>query len=275
MWATNLKVIGIVLGTLALYTFICNKIPQLQSDVPQKMALGPTATPDQLVAAGDKIFNGIGGCTACHGLGTRAPNLLTDEKGTGLIGQRCGKREPGKTCKEYLYERLDQPAKVLLPGYEPMMPVITKLLPPDQVWAVVAFLESQGGTVDVTPGDLEASEKAAGGSGGRGGGGEGGGGASAGGSALANGSADPKAVIQAAGCTGCHTIDGAGGAMAPDLSHVGSRRDAASIRKKILDPSSSLAKGYESFAGVMPKDFGTKMNAAQLEAVVQFLAGHK
>jgi hypothetical protein len=70
-------------------------------------------------------------------------------------------------------------------------------------------------------------------------------------------------------------LDGEGGPIAPDLSHVGARRDAASIRKKILDPASSIAKGFESFAGVMPKDFGTQMNAAQLEALVAFLAARK
>ena len=30
MWATNAKILGIVLGTLALYTLIANKIPQVQ-----------------------------------------------------------------------------------------------------------------------------------------------------------------------------------------------------------------------------------------------------
>ena len=265
MWVTNLKIFGVVIGTLLVYTVICNKIPQLESSVPEKLALGANATPDQLVAAGEKIYNGIGNCTSCHGLGVRAPNLLTDEKGLGLIGQRCGKREPGKTCKEYLYERLDQPSKVLLPGYSPIMPKITAQLPANQVWTLVAFLESQGGTVDVTGADIEASEKAGGTSGG----------AAPANAAFANGSTEPKAVIAAAGCTTCHTIDGAGGAMAPDLSHVGSRRDATSIRRKVLDPSASIAKGYEAFAGVMPKDFGTKMNAAQLESLVQYLAGHK
>src|SRR3989449_1049406 len=109
MWATNLKVVGVVLGTLALYTLIANEIPQVQSEVPQTLTLGANVTPEQLVAAGEKVFNGIGGCPTCHGLGTRAPNLLTDEKGQGPIGARCGKREPGKSCKQYLYESLDQP----------------------------------------------------------------------------------------------------------------------------------------------------------------------
>ncbi len=105
MWATNAKIVGIVLGTLALYTLIANKIPQVQSEVPQTLTLGANVTPEQLVAAGEKVFNGIGGCPTCHGLGTRAPNLLTDEKGQGPIGARCGKREPGKSCKQYLYGR--------------------------------------------------------------------------------------------------------------------------------------------------------------------------
>jgi len=269
MWATNLKIVGIVLGTLALYTLIANKIPQVQSEVPQTLTLGANVTPEQLVAAGEKVFNGIGGCTTCHGLGTRAPNLLTDEKGTGPIGARCGKREAGKDCKQYLYESLDQPTAYIVAGYQPIMPVMTKQLSPQQIWAVIAFLESQGGTVDVTASDIPAtsststtSTTAGGGSGGGSGG-------------FAGGSTDPKAIIAAAGCIACHKLDGQGQTIAPDLTHVGSRRDAESIRKKILDPMSSIAKGYEKLAGIMPKTFGTMMNAAQLEALAQFLAAHK
>src|SRR5947207_11148390 len=154
MWATNLKVVGIVLGTLALYTLIANKIPQVQSEVPQALSLGANVTSEQLVAAGERVFNGIGGCPTCHGLGTRAPNLLTDEKGTGPIGVRCAKREPDKSCKQYLYESLDNPTAYVVSGYQPIMPVMTKQLSPEQVWSVIAFLEAQGGTVDVTGEDI-------------------------------------------------------------------------------------------------------------------------
>jgi len=264
MWATNAKIVGIVLGTLALYTLIANKIPQVQSEVPQTLTLGANVTPEQLVAAGEKVFNGIGGCTTCHGLGTRAPNLLTDEKGQGPVGARCGKREPGKSCKQYLYESLDQPGAYVVEGYQPIMPVMTKQLSPEQVWAVIAFLESQGGTVDVTATDIPAASAAPAAST-----------APSGSAAFAGGSTDPKAIIQAAGCLVCHKLDGQGQVIAPDLTHVGSRRDAESIRKKILDPASSVAKGYEKLAGIMPKSFGTMMNAAQLEALVQYLAAHK
>ena len=265
MWVTNLKVVGVVLGTLALYTLIANEIPQVQSEVPQTLTLGANVTPEQLVAAGEKVFNGIGGCATCHGLGTRAPNLLTDEKGTGPIGVRCGKREPGKSCKDYLFESLDNPTAYVAPGYQPIMPVMTKQLSPEQVWAVIAFLEAQGGTVDVTGEDIAKAKPLP----------PGANPGSAGGGSFAAGSTDPKAIIQAAGCLVCHKLDGQGQVIAPDLSHVGSRRTAESIRKKILDPASSIAKGYEKLAGIMPKTFGTMLNAAQLEALVQYLAAHK
>ena len=267
MWATNLKVVAIVLGTLALYTLIANKIPQVQSEVPQTLTLGANVTPEQLVAAGEKVFNGIGGCTTCHGLGTRAPNLLTDEKGTGPIGARCGKRESGKSCKQYLYESLDNPTAYIVTGYQPIMPVMTRQLSPAQVWSVIAFLESQGGTVDVSASDIPATSPSTTST-------TAGGGSSGGSGGFAGGSVDPKAIIATAGCLACHKLDGQGQVIAPDLTHVGSRRDAESIRKKILDPASSIAKGYEKLAGIMPKTFGTMMSAAQLEALAQYLAAH-
>jgi mono/diheme cytochrome c family protein len=267
MWVTNAKILGVVLGTLAFYTLIANKIPQVQSEVPQALTLGANVTPEQLVAAGEKVYTGIGGCTTCHGLGERAPNLVTDEKGQGPIGARCGKREPGKTCKQYLYESLDQPGAYVVQGYQPIMPPITKQLSPQQAWAVIAYLESQGGTVDVSASDIPATSTTSTASTG--------GGSAGGGAAFAGGSTDPKVIVQAAGCLACHKLDGQGQVIAPDLTHVGGRRDAQAIRKKILDPASSVTKGYEQLAGIMPKAFGTMMNAAQLEALVQYLAAQK
>src|SRR5512134_2111786 len=219
MWGTNLRIIGVVLGTLALYTAIANSIPQVQSEVPRALSLGADVTPEQLVAAGQEVYQGGGGCTACHGLGTRAPNLLTDERGTGTIGARCGQREAGKSCKQYLYEALAEPGSFIVSGYEPIMPVMTRQLSPQQVWALVAYLEAQGGTVDVTAADIPAESAAPA--------------AAPGGASFAGGSTDPQALIQAGGCLGCHALDGQGGTVAPDLSRVGARRSAESLRGKI------------------------------------------
>jgi len=265
MWAINLRIIGVVLGTLALYTLIANKIPQVQSEVPHALTLGANVTPEQLTNAGDQLYHGAGGCTACHGLGTRAPNLLTDEKGQGPIGARCVKREAGKDCKAYIYESLTSPKAYVVQGYEPIMPEMGRILSPQQIWALVAFLESQGGTVDVQASDIPAATPAVGG-------GSGGSGGSGG---IAGGSTDPMTMIRGAGCTGCHKISGEGGAIGPDLTHVGSRLSANLIRESILQPDAKTAKGYEKFKGVMPKTFGHQFTGEQLEALVQFLAAHK
>jgi len=265
MWATNLRIIGIVLGTLALYTLIANKIPQVQSEVPHALTLGANVTPEQLVAAGDQLYHGAGGCTACHGLGTRAPNLLTDEKGLGPIGARCGKREAGKGCKAYLYESLTSPRAYVVSGYEPIMPEMGRILSPQQLWALVAFLESNSGTVDVSASDIPAASAAPPAAAGGGSGAPG----------IANGSTDPMAIIRGAGCTGCHKVGTEGGAIGPNLTHVGSRLSAALIRECILKPDTRVAKGYEKFVGVMPKMFGNQLTGAQLEALVQFLSSQK
>jgi mono/diheme cytochrome c family protein len=264
MWKTNLKVLLLALIVVGFYTTVAHVIPQLQSEVPEALALGAGTTPEALVAAGEKIFNGAGGCTACHGLGTRAPNLLTDYKGQGAIGARCGTRKPGMGCKAYLYESLTQPQAYIVPGFDPIMPDMRKQLSEDQIWAAVAFLESQGGEVDVTADDIAktAPAKSATPAG-----------APAG--PVMTATLDPVQLYNEKGCVGCHQLDGKGGTIGPSWDHVGSRRSAASIRKKILDPKSDTTKGYEKFAGMMPPTFGQMLTAAQLEALVTFLAKKK
>jgi len=264
MWANNLRIFGVVLGTLALYTLIANKIPQVQSEVPRALSLGANVTPEQLVSAGEQLYNGAGGCTACHGLGTRAPNLLTDEKGQGAIGARCPKREAGKDCKAYLYESLTSPGTFVVTGYEPIMPDVSRTLSPQQIWALVAFLESLGGTVDVTASDIPAATAATSPAAGTGGA-----------ARIANGSTDPMAIIRAAGCIACHKVGSEGGAIGPDFTRTGARLSAAQIREGILAPDARIAKGYEKFKGIMPKTFGDQLTAAQLESLVQFLASQK
>ena len=271
MWATNLKVLGVVLGTLALYTLIANKIPQVQSEVPRALTLGADVTPEQLVQAGEQVFTGIGGCTTCHGLGTRAPNLLTDEKGQGPIGARCGKREAGKDCKRYLHEALVQPGAFVVRGYEPIMPDLSRTLSPQQIWALVAYLESQGGSVDVSASDIPAAAKPTPGAspGNTGGGGAGGA------PGIAGGSTDPMAILRAGGCVGCHKLGAEGAPVGPDLTHVGAQLSAAGIREAILLPDAKITKGFETFAGIMPRTFGDQLTANQLEALVRFLAARK
>lgn len=257
MWRTNLKIVVLVIAVLGLYTFVANSIPQLQSELPQAVDLSGNVTPEQLVAAGERIFNGAGGCTTCHGLGTRAPNLLTDERGQGPIGARCGIRKPGTSCKDYLFESLTNPTAFVVEGYQPIMPDMRRSLPPDQVWAVIAFLESNGGTVDVTPDDVRSSQQAAAGAPAP--------------PAGATASLNPQEIINANGCLGCHSLHGQGGAIAPHFDGTGSRLSKDDIRESILTPNAKIAAGYQQAAGIMPQTFGQQLTAAQLEALVTFL----
>lgn len=260
MWATNLKVFLVVIGTVALYTLLANSIPQVESAVPQELTLSAEASAEELVAAGEQIYAGAGGCTACHGLGTRAPHLLADDAGTGLIGERCNQRNPALTCKEYLHESLVRPAEYVVEGYEPIMPDMSRTLSPAEVWALVAYLESLGGVVTVTPEDVQVlAQNPA----------EVPGGVPA---PAASATLEPAEIIASGGCLACHKVGAEGGVIGPDLTGIGGRRSTDEIRRGILDPNAETTPGYEAFAGTMPVTFGQQFSAAQMEALVQYLA---
>jgi mono/diheme cytochrome c family protein len=263
MWRTNLRILALAVGVVGFYTAIAHAIPQLQSEVPEALALASDASPEVLAAAGEKIFNGAGGCTTCHGLGTRAPNLLTDHAGQGTIGARCGAREPRKDCKTYLYEALVKPGAFVVAGFEPIMPDMSRQLSPDQVWAVVAYLQSLGGEVTVSASDLQPAATA------------GGAAAPAAGGAALTATLDPVQLYNEKGCVGCHQLDGKGGQVGPSFDHIGAQRDAAHLRRSILEPNADTAKGFERFAGTMPTNFGQQLSAAQLEALVRYLGSRR
>src|ERR671930_280683 len=162
----GLKVALVALAVMGAYTGYANYIPQIQSKPPQELSLeGGNVTPAQLVKAGEEIFKTKGTCEICHRIGqkgTRAPDLAG-------VGGRAAKTKPGMTAKQYIIESLLQPSAYVVEGYPPIMPAVDK--PPialnrSEVWALTAFLESQGGTVDVTLNDIPATVGAGGGGGG-------------------------------------------------------------------------------------------------------------
>lgn len=268
MLAENLRILSVVLGTLAVFTLIANSIPQVQSEVPPDLDFSANVTEAELVSSGEALYSGAGGCVACHGLGTRAPNLLTDEGGTGAIGARCGSRVPGQDCKSYLYASMVDPNDFLVAGYSPIMPDMRRSMSDAQIWATVAFLESQGGTVTVTGSDIVS---------------EGDGSAGTASSSVpttatagpASASSDPLDILRDNTCLVCHQFNGEGTPMGPPFDGIGSRVSSDYIRSSILDPAAEVSEGYENFAGLMPATFGTQMTASQLEIVVQFLANQR
>jgi mono/diheme cytochrome c family protein len=268
MWRTNLTVALLVIGTLAVYTAVANLIPQVESAVPEEIVLGADARPDELVAAGEQVFGGAGGCTACHGLGTRAPDLL------GVAGSVCTERSPDLSCKEYLHQSLVDPNAYVVEGFQPIMPDMSRTLSSDEIWSLVAFLEAQGGEVTVTGADLESDDAAP--AGGAGGAASTGAANTAAGALPAAGAAagatDPAALMQSLGCVACHAAEAGAAGVGPAVPTMADlERDY--IRRSILEPAADTAAGFEAFAGTMPATFGEQLTAAQLEALVDYLSG--
>jgi cytochrome c oxidase subunit II len=73
------------------------------------------------------------------------------------------------------------------------------------------------------------------------------------------------------GCGTCHTFKAAGanGQVGPNLDESLQGKDAEYIRESIVNPNADIAEGFS--AGVMPKDYGTKLSDKQLADLVAFL----
>jgi len=87
---------------------------------------------------------------------------------------------------------------------------------------------------------------------------------------------DPEAgqqVFAANGCGSCHTVAAAGtsGTVGPNLDESLADKDAAYIRRAIVDPNAEIAEGYQ--AGIMPQNYGDDLAADELDNLVAFLAG--
>jgi mono/diheme cytochrome c family protein len=73
------------------------------------------------------------------------------------------------------------------------------------------------------------------------------------------------AITFSTACAGCHKVAGEGGESGPDLSHVGGRRDPASIKRIIRDPTSE-------YPDTMMPPFGERLSEQQVNALVQYLS---
>jgi mono/diheme cytochrome c family protein len=256
------KVLFLSLGVISFYTYFANSIPQIESRPPAEIEISGAMTPAELAQVGRQIVETKGGCLVCHGIGSpgpRAPDLSG-------VGARAATRIPGRSAEEYLFESLLDPCAYVVEGYECIMPVVNKppvSLTDGEVAAVVAYLQSLGGEITVRPPtEGVALEETPAPTGPR----------------LAT-ATTAEGLITELGCGVCHVIpgvEGATGQVGPDLTGLGARADAEYVRQSILDPDAVIAATCPAGpcpAGVMPKDFGARMTAQQLEMLVQFLSG--
>lgn len=58
-----------------------------------------------------------------------------------------------------------------------------------------------------------------------------------------------RSVYQRLGCSSCHTVNGEGGILGPELTDIGAQRAPDYLRQAILDPAAALPRGVMPFPG--------------------------
>ena len=246
LWQSVVKLLSFALMVIWFYAFAASIVPETSTATVDLSSI--ERTPDAFIEAGEIIFNGKGKCNTCHTLDPSAPKSrcpdLTD------VGTRAATRQPGKTAKEYLIESTYEPHTFLVPGYGNIMPPVWK--PPIslselEIETVIAFLQSQGGEVDLTPfkppvdiksavGEVEEQPP------------------------LLTGDVErgKKVFVEGAKCIACHAVAGveqpAGQTLdegvevvaAPDLTEIAALNAPRYIEESVLLPNAEIVSGYGS-----------------------------
>lgn len=252
---------GIVIFTLAL-VLILVYIGEVLTKISGQSA-GPAGTAAGVSPeAGETIFWGKGKCHTCHSVGgrgsaIRAPNLGETGPLRMPIGARAEARaqeraKQGKsmTATDYLVESIAEPGAYVVEGYKNEMPLAFRppvALKPDEIKAVITYLQSLGGTVEPAAVKLPPAILAA---------------------ARAAPAAkwelymagDAKAGEELffnrespAACAKCHKVGEKGSEVGPELTGLAGTRDPQFIIKAILEPSAEIASGFESIL-IVTKD---------------------
>jgi len=125
------------------------------SKADEKVDLSAISNDQELVDVGRKIFFGKGQCALCHTLGGEGRGKCPDLEGVG-----------GRLTREFIYETLTEPEEYVRLDFDPAepkkyparMPAVNK--PPiglteQELLTVIAFVQSQGGAVTVSPVELK------------------------------------------------------------------------------------------------------------------------
>ena len=206
---------------------------------------------------GEAIFWGRGRCFTCHSVGDRGSAVRGPNQGQfgerfqQPIGVRAEERarirseKTGEeyTATDYLVESLAQPEAYVVEGYKNEMAIV--YAPPislslDEIKAVIAYLQSQGGEFDLealnNPSEITQGyfDRIA--------------------AASAAGGGDPTAgqVVFEDNCYECHVIAGEGEERGPDLSAIG-LQSLKFISQSILEPVRKITEGFETWE-VITKD---------------------
>lgn len=141
---------ALVLASTAFYTYVGQMVPQKMVMPPEETKLGGELTTADMVTVGRQIAEGKGLCSTCHTIGKSGALRFPDLAG---VGGRARTRIPGMSDVDYLAQSMYEPNAFIVEGFNPGMPEINK--PPiglsdEEILAVIAYLQSLGGTPTVT-----------------------------------------------------------------------------------------------------------------------------
>lgn len=264
---TALKIFAFTILVAAFYSYVGQMVPQKETYPPEDAEIGANMTTAELVTVGEEIVAGKGTCLTCHTMGETGSLRFPDLAG---IGARASTARDGQSDVEYLAESLYEPNAFIVEGFVGGMPAVSR--PPinltdPEILAVIAYLQSLGGTPTVTPatelrwqGQTPAPTQT---------------------TAAAGPATDPRSGEELFGaylCGTCHNIDKPDRLVGPSLFDIGSRLTVAELYEAVLDPDATVAEGYPggimgvTLSGV---NFPGALSAAELKNLVDYLAAQK
>lgn len=79
-----------------------------------------------------------------------------------------------------------------------------------------------------------------------------------------------KNLFTGMGCVGCHTFNGQGGAVGPDLTHVYATKGEDYVHQSILQPNAVIAEGFQP--NIMPQNFQQRLKGpTDLADIIAYL----
>ena len=121
--------------------------PGATADTPTPEATTePTGGSAEVIAQGQEVFSGVGGCGVCHTVEGVSAGLVGPDLSN--LGTDAASRKPGMTAREYIEESIRSPEAFVASGVERAFPgimteAITGGLSDDQVNTLVEFLLAQ------------------------------------------------------------------------------------------------------------------------------------
>jgi len=145
-----INIVVLILVATGFYTLVGQLVPQKEVPAPEVIEISKDVSTAEMVEIGKGIAHGKGTCLTCHTIGQTGALRFPDLEG---IATRAATRIPGMSAVDYMAQSMYEPNAYIVEGFNPGMPTINKppiQLTDDEILAVIAFLQSLGGTPTVT-----------------------------------------------------------------------------------------------------------------------------